>query len=301
MLLNILLSIFFIAIFPHAKADCIELIEEIKFLEHRAILKEAGYSNPQSEQIIKLLHQYEINPSEISLLTNAKQFDLSAIEQALLNRMVNKYPYPKDWTEFIDPDVFPFKPQGVDVRKVISIAEVGDEKLLSYSGFNNKNILRDIKKIFGGGNKIEIHDARGNPISRGTLDSNLGKKIKIVDTSKNPGVVKGEFTLGIKKSKYKEGSLPQLETGKNQQLQLIRSEELLRQQLETLPRHADAEIRQLEYLNDVFRRTPPDKRPKRIMLNTTKAPCESCYRAIKTFQKRYGIEIDMRAKEPYLP
>ena len=181
-------------------------------------------------------------------------------------------------------------------KKVLSITNIGDEKL-SYSGFDNKSILRDIRRVFGGEN-VKIFDAKGELITRGTLDSNIGKKIRIVDTSKKPGRVLGEYTLGLKKSKYKEGSLPQLETGADQKLKLIREEELLRKKMESLPRHADAEIRQLEYLNDLFRRTPPENRPKEILIKTTKkAPCESCYIAIKTFQKRYGITINMEAKE----
>ena len=186
---------------------------------------------------------------------------------------------------FINPAVFPLKPAHLEAKKVLSITNIGDEKLLSYSGFDNKSILRDIRRVFGGEN-VKIFDAKGELITRGTLDSNIGKKIRIVDTSKKPGRVLGEYTLGLKKSKYKEGSLPQLETGADQKLKLIREEELLRKKMESLPRHADAEIRQLEYLNDLFRRTPPENRPKEILIKTTKNAVRKLLQGSKNLSKK---------------
>ena len=77
--------------------DCIELIEEIKFLENRKFLYEQGFSKDQSKSIINLLHQYEISPDGISSLNNPEVFDLNKIEQELLEKMIINYPYPKDW------------------------------------------------------------------------------------------------------------------------------------------------------------------------------------------------------------
>ena len=279
-------------------ADCLDLVEEIKSFEKKISLTEIGFQENQIDLIIPLLNKYEANPFEIQL--DPFNFQLDEIEQNLLSFLKTKYPYPKDWTKFIDTSIFPRIDPNLNLSKVLSITEMNGTRYLSFSGYDNRSIIRDIKRAYGGG-KVEIIDIKGEIITRGTLDKNIGKRIKIVDKSTNPPKVIDELIIGLKKPKYKNGSLPQLETGPNQELKLIRNEELLSEKLSTLPRHSDAEIRQLEYLNDIFKRTPPNQRPSSITINTTMTPCESCYRVIKTFQRRYGIEINMKAKEVYLP
>ena len=119
------------------------------------------------------------------------------------------------------------------------------------------------------------------------LSKKNGRRLEEIDT----------FRMGARDPIYKEGSLPMLETTPQNTLAPIRpADEIGKRGYANAYRHQDAEFRNLEFLNSEMRKIPPGERPKNISMNVSKTPCASCYRMIKIFESRYGVNVDLKAQ-----
>jgi hypothetical protein len=291
-----------------ADSNCIELVEEIKFLDHRKSLIEKGFDPTQTEEIIGMLHQYGLKPDDINITPG--NYKKSTLNTHLMDTIQTRSPYPgaNEWGEIISPTLFPNnssirasvkKPKGV-----VSTTEFRGEKYLSFSGGTSKSKLQNIKSHFRtkNGEQIIIKDKNGIEVGAKNFDEFTGKEV-VIYRKKGRTIEEVEtFRMGTRDPPYNKGSLPMLETTPQNTLAPIRpSDEIGKRGYTNAYRHQDAEFRNLEFLNDEMRKIPPGQRPKSISMKVSKTPCASCYRMIKVFEGRYGVKVDVKAQEIYKP